>query len=119
MPSTINCKSGDIVLVPFPFANLKSQKKRPALILANLKQGTHLNLVVIAMITSQMKGAVIPGDVNLQQWDDSGLPKPSKVRVAKVVTVDSELVLKKIGKLTAKDTIAVRKAFGDVFEDWT
>lgn len=113
----INCKSGEIVLVPFPFANLKSQKKRPALVLANPKHGK-LNLYVIAMITSQMSGSLLTGDVNLLQWEASGLPKPSKVRLAKVVSIDAELVIKKLGKLSAKDTQSVRKVFGEIFADW-
>ncbi len=48
----IACDKWDIVLVPFPFTNLKSAKRRPALIIS---PGTYNQYedIVIAFITSK------------------------------------------------------------------
>lgn len=40
---------GDIVVLPFPFSDLSSSKKRPALVLANLKGDD----IILCQITSQ------------------------------------------------------------------
>jgi len=40
---------GDIVIIPFPFTDLSSNKKRPALIIANL----HGDDVILCQITSK------------------------------------------------------------------
>lgn len=42
---------GDVVVLPFPFSDLSSSKKRPALVIANLK-GDDL---ILTQITSQTK----------------------------------------------------------------
>lgn len=42
---------GDIVILPFPFSDLSKSKKRPALVVANLKGDD----IILCQITSQTK----------------------------------------------------------------
>ncbi len=51
-------EKGDVVLVPFPFTNLKGAKKRPAIILY-----TGLEDVIVVFITSRTK---YPNDCDFQ-----------------------------------------------------
>lgn len=51
------------------------------------------------MVTSQLSGLAFPGDTVLAKWTEAGLPKPSLVRLAKVVAVDGSLIRKKLGTL--------------------
>ena len=53
MPSTTRYRRGDIVLVPFPFTDLSSTKKRPALVVSPDKFNEHAQDVVLVAITSQ------------------------------------------------------------------
>src|SRR6266481_4693678 len=54
MPSTTRYKRGDIVLVPFPFTDLSSSKRRPALVVSpDWFNSSNQDLVLVA-ITSQI-----------------------------------------------------------------
>lgn len=111
-------KAGDVVLVRFPFADIAAGKKRPALVLACTARSPRNRLVTLAMITSQTDAHRLPGDLLLADWKQAGLLHPSLLRLAKVATVDVELIDKRIGALTKTDRAAARSAFGSVFAAW-
>jgi mRNA interferase MazF len=48
---------GDVVLVLFPESNLRTAKRRPALVVQNDNLATGLSQTVVAMITSNMTRA--------------------------------------------------------------
>ncbi len=111
-------KPGDVALVRFPFADLAATKKRPALVLAETGRSPRNRLTTLAMITSQVESLRLDGDVMLEDWKTAGLLHPSLLRMAKVATVDAELVDKLIGRLSARDHAAARDAFRRVFAPW-
>src|ERR1700684_699682 len=49
---TMNCRRGDIVLVLFPDSNLRTSKRRPALVVQADRLGLGLPQTIVAMITS-------------------------------------------------------------------
>jgi mRNA interferase MazF len=111
-------RPGDVALVRFPFSEVASAKKRPALILVETVRSPRNRLATLAMITSQIESLTLDGDVLLGDWKGAGLLHPSLLRLAKVATVDAELVDKVIGKLSSRDVAAVRAAFRRVFAAW-
>ena len=90
------------MLVPFPFTDLSSAKRRPALIVSPDNYNVEKD-VVIAYLTSQMNLSPRVGDYDLQKWKEAGLPKPSKVRM-KFATIDKGIIGKKIGRLEIIDS---------------
>ena len=99
----------EVVAVPFPFTDRKADKRRPALILSNnIEFNTPSGHALLAMITSQ-KNPDWPLDTIITNIHRTGLTAPSKVRM-KLFTLDSRLILKKIGTLTNRDKKAVGKA---------
>ena len=82
MPSTTRYRRGDIVLVPFPFTDLSSTKKRPALVVSPDKFNEHAQDVVLVAITSQPSDSHV---VSLDEHDyvDGKLPRTSFVKVSK------------------------------------
>jgi mRNA interferase MazF len=92
-----NCKKWDVILVPFPFTDLSSAKRRPALIVSPDSYNAGKD-VVIAYITSQINSSFRLGDYKLQKWKEAGLPKISMIRM-KFATIDKAIIIKTIGKL--------------------
>ena len=87
-------KKGDIVLIPFPFTNLKGFKKRPAVILYNDDID-----IVVTFITTKLKWSELT-DVMLEPDDDNRLKKTSLIGTNKLATLDTELVIGKLGELS-------------------
>ena len=111
-------KPGDVVLVRFPFTDLATAKKRPALLLAHTPRSSRYRLATVAMITSQIEALTLQGDVFLADWKAAGLLHPSLLRLAKIATIDTELIDKRVGGLSSSDSRAARLAFQRVFSDW-
>ena len=99
-------KAFDVVVVPFPFADRKTTKRRPALVLSrNDSFGDKIGHSVLAMITS--RGNVPwPLDVPIADGPSAGLTAPSVVRM-KLFTLDHRLILRKAGNLARADRRAV------------
>ena len=86
---------GDIVLVPFPFTDLRTTKRRPALIISN-EMVNATGDVIIVMITSQNKNDVFQIEIDITHVSPS-LPKTSFVRCHRVATIDVNLIMSLIG----------------------
>lgn len=105
----------DVVLVPFPFSNLEEVKRRPCLVLAHFKPARHPEHFIVAMMTSHLEKH-FPHDVILENFEKAGLPKPTLVRLAKVVTLEAGIVLKKLGALTPHDRKSVIQEWKTLFQ---
>lgn len=53
----MNCRRGDVILVLFPDSNLRTAKRRPALVVQADQLGAGLPQTIVAMITSNMTRA--------------------------------------------------------------
>jgi len=98
-----NFNTGDIILVPFPFTNHKTNKKRPAVVISSLLYNTERPDLIIMAITSQFKPTPVIGEAIIHDWQDAGLLKPSVIKPV-ITTIEKNLVLKLMGKLYLKTT---------------
>lgn len=96
----------DVVVVPFPFTDRATTRRRPALVLSDARSfNRRVGQSVLAMITSA-RNSDWPLDVEIGNLDSAGLPSASVVRM-KLFTLDDQLVLRKTGRLADKDRKAV------------
>jgi mRNA interferase MazF len=102
----MNFSKGDIVLLPYPFTDLKTSKVRPAVITAP-EDGRYSDVFVVP-ITSRIT-ALNAGEYALKDWISAGLNVPSAVKRG-CVLVDTKLILKKVGTCSKPDIIALNKA---------
>jgi len=73
---------------------------RPAVIIQNdLLNKSKIQTTVVALLTSNLKLARIPGNVRLKKGE-ANLPKPSVVVVSQIATADKSRLMEKIGTLS-------------------
>ena len=101
MPSTTSYKRGDVVLVPFPFTDLSSAKQRPALVVSADAFNSTRDDVLVAAITSQIPAQLAADEFMIPAGElaECGLPKPSILRLSKLVALHRQLVFKRVGAL--------------------
>ena len=109
---------GDVAIVPFPFTDLGTTKRRPAVVLARAAATALSPLVIVSMITSQLQTGRLVGDCRLSAWKQAGLLHPSKVRLAKLVSLEEKMLIKKLGSLNDADRSGVRRELRRVFSTW-
>lgn len=102
---------GTIVLVSFPFSNLKGQKVRPALVLANVEFGN----LILCQITSKPYSSKSAIRIDLSDFSKGQLPIISFVRPDKLFTADTSIIKKIAGKLTDKKFRAILKKIRNLF----
>ena len=102
---------GSVVLVAFPFSNLKGQKVRPALVLASVE----FDNLILCQITSKSYTSKIAISIRPEDFTDGSLPVVSFVRPDKLFTADETIIKNTVGQLAPaiKDKIlkSVRRLF--------
>ena len=102
---------GSVVLVAFPFSNLKGQKIRPALVLANVE----FNNLILCQITSKQYSSKISICLKSADFATGGLPVISYVRPDKLFTADTTIIKNTAGQLSAKTMSAILKKVRSLF----
>ena len=87
---------GSVVLVLFPDSNLKTAKRRPALVVQSNNIGTGLSQTIIAMITSNVSRAGHPSrvfvNIAIPEGKQTGLITDSVIMTDNLATVlDTEI----------------------------
>lgn len=90
---------GDILLVPIPFSDLTSMKKRPVLVLSNNLYNEQTEDIIVAAITSNIRGIGYEILIDNEDMIKGNLPRISCVRPDKIYTLSKEIVVKKYGQL--------------------
>jgi len=96
-------KRGDVVLVLFPDSNLRTAKRRPALVVQADTLATGLPQTIIAMITSNMTRAGHPSRVTLllnsAEGKEAGILMDSVVMTDNLATVRENEIDRKLGRI--------------------
>lgn len=87
---------GSVVLVTFPFSNLKGQKVRPALVLSNVEFGN----LILCQITSRPYTSKTAIRIKSKDFAKGSLPVVSFVRPDKLFTADATIIRNTVGQLT-------------------
>ena len=106
-------KFGDVILVPFPFTNQTTSKKRPAVVVSSdIYHSQYVDLIIMA-ITSQNKLISGVGEIIVTEWSNTGLVKPSVIKPV-IATIEKGLIIRKLGKLENGDRQALKNALSEI-----
>ena len=89
---------GSVVLVTFPFSNLRGKKIRPALVLAK----SEFDNVILCQITSKPYSSKTTIRITSSDFASGSLPVVSFIRPDKIFTADTTIISAVAGKLTEK-----------------
>lgn len=93
---------GDVVLLPFPFTDQSTTKVRPAIVVSSAEYMAIERDIIVAGVTSRLAQTEGPFDYVLTDWEEAGLRLPSALKPL-LASIDPDLVLLRIGRLTASD----------------
>ena len=104
-------KTGDIVLIPFPFAELTSVKVRPAVVICETKD-KYKDLVVSA-ISSIVTKDLSENEILIRPGKENKLKADSMIKVDRIVTVkrDDLIAEPELGKLEPKQVELFKTKF--------
>jgi len=104
---------GDVLLVPFPFTDQTTSKRRPAVVVSSDAYHRERPDLIILAVTSQARPQAAFGEAAVAKWKEAGLLRPSVLKPV-VATIERGLVLRKLGRLADEDRAALRKVIGEI-----
>ncbi|MCX6816104.1 MAG: type II toxin-antitoxin system PemK/MazF family toxin [Candidatus Aenigmarchaeota archaeon] len=100
-----------IILVPFPFSDLSSSKKRPALVISNTEFNKKNEDVVCCLITSNPKTENAIKITN-KDMETGHLDFDSFVKPQRMFTVSKTIIYKTLGKLNKNKCLLTANEIG-------
>jgi len=108
---------GDVVLVPFPFTDLSQTKLRPAVVLWVDPQGPDITLCFVS--SQNLKDTTLDEVIltpDEAEFAQTGLKVASKIRVARMVTLERRLLQRRLGGLGQQQLQRLNKALKFAFQ---
>jgi mRNA interferase MazF len=92
---------GDIILIPFPFAELTNKKVRPAVIIT--ETGDKYKDLVVSAISSVVPSKISTREILLKPNKINNLRSESIIKVDRIVTLKRADRISDLGKLSSKE----------------
>ena len=107
-------EQGEIVLIPVPFTDLTSQKRRPVIVISNdTYNRSGADIVVVAM-TSHPATAKYAFQISSADLIEGKLNRPGTERVDKIYTLAKAIIVKRFGKVSPQVIDRIRRTLATV-----
>ncbi|MCW5849189.1 MAG: type II toxin-antitoxin system PemK/MazF family toxin [Anaerolineae bacterium] len=100
---------GDIILIPVPFTDLSSSKRRPVIVISNDEYNRHTSDVAVVAMTSNPELGVYTFTINSTDLIQGVLNRPGQVRVDKIYTLSQSIVAKTFGRVNSDVLDRIRR----------
>ena len=91
-------KIGDIILIPFPYAELTKTKVRPTVVIAETID--KYKDLVVSSISSVVPSEISPREILLKPNEINNLRADSIIKVDRIVTLKRTDIIAELGKLS-------------------
>ena len=99
---------GDIVLIPIPFTDLSSQKRRPVIVISNNSYNQIVPDVVVVAMTSNPMLTAYSFAITSADLIHGSLNRPGTIRVDKLYTLEQTLIVKTFGQVNVRTLNRIR-----------
>ncbi len=106
----------DIVLIPIPFTDLSSQRRRPVVVISNDDYNHKTDDIVIVAMTSNLMPTDYSFTITTTDLEIGALNRPSKVRVDKIYTLAQSTVVKTFGRVNQTTFSKIRALLTELTE---
>jgi mRNA interferase MazF len=90
---------GDIVLIPVPFTDLSTRKRRPVIVISNDDYNRKTADVVVVALTSNPTPTDYSFTLTSSDLARGELNRPGKVRADKIYTLSQSIIVKTFGRV--------------------
>lgn len=105
----------EIVLLPYPFTDLKGTKVRPGVVVSNNSFNNKSDDCVMLPLTTVIKEEPYSILINQKDLSSGKLIRPSRIRADKIFTVEKKLALMKIGTVNNKTFEEIKSELDRIF----
>ncbi len=102
-------KQGDVLLVPIPFTDLSSSKRRPVVVVSNDVYNRQTADIVVVAMTSNFMPTDYGLTITSSALESGKLNRPSQIRCDKIYTLAQSVVAKTFGRVNDSTFDQVRR----------
>ena len=110
---------GDIVLIPVPFTDLSSQKRRPVIVISNNQYHRATADMVVVAMTSNPASVPYGFSIDSADLNQGRLNRPGTVRVDKIYTLSQALIVTTFAQVGADTLDRVRTVLQSLIAEQT
>lgn len=107
-------EQGDIVLIPVPFTDLSSAKRRPVIVVSNNTYNQQRQDIVVVALTSNPIAGTYAFTISSSDLERGKLNRPGQVRVDKLYTLSQSIVVKTFGQVNSATLDHIRSLLCDL-----
>ena len=107
----------DLLLLSFPFSELKTTKVRPVVVISSNKYNGKFDDMIVVPVTSNLEQRGYSILIANKDLEEGKLIKESKIKVDRILSVSKSLVKMRIGKVGKHIHCSIRKILIELIED--
>jgi mRNA-degrading endonuclease toxin of MazEF toxin-antitoxin module len=98
---------GEVWWIHFPFGDKDYEKRRPAIVVDD-------DTIAILAVYVTSKDKDNPFSIDIEDWQSTGLTKPSWARIDKIVSITEWFMDRKIGNLSERDAAKILQLVAEI-----